>query len=79
MKTRLRVWKGEQDISDELELRDRKALPGGWSQAQLVYIPKDQTGHPSAEEFVGWIESGIPMDFADGFRFEVVPLLEAIG
>ena len=74
--TRLRVWKGDHDISQDLVLRGGRALPGGWSQYELVYVARDPEGHPSAEEHVGWLESGAPSDFAEGFRFALEELVE---
>ena len=71
MRTRLRVWKGEVEISDHVALQNGKANPFGWSQHELVYIPKDATGHDSAPEFIGYIESGYPIAFRPGFRFEI--------
>ena len=71
MKTRLRVWKGEQEISDDLKLVPEGALPGGWSQYELCYVAKDAEGHPSAPEHVGWIESGYLSDCAERFHYIV--------
>ena len=71
MAQRLRVWCGDKEISDDMETAGGRTLPGGWSSHELVYVEKDATGHASAPVHVGWLESGAPMDFADGFRFEV--------
>lgn len=42
--TRVRVFDSTgRDISDEIELRDRKALPGGWSQATIYWVHEGET------------------------------------
>lgn len=57
--TRLKIFKGEKDISDEISPTERKSNPFGWSQSKIMH----------GEEFVGWIESGTPMNFQDGYSF----------
>ncbi len=68
---RLRVWKGGYEISDRLTMRNGRALPGGWSQRELVWKPNDTEDGPSEPEHVGWLESGYPSDFAPGFTYRV--------
>ncbi len=41
-------------ITDGIELRDGRALPGGWSQYRLVHCVD---GHEIA---FGWLENGAP-------------------
>lgn len=69
MRTRLRVWKGDTEITEHIERGGGQALPG-WSSSVLLYIPKDHTGHPSAPERVGFLVAGSPCAIADGFRVE---------
>lgn len=69
--TRLRVWKGNVEISDDIETRNGKGNPFGWSCSELVYVAKDVTGHPSAPEHVGWLYCGEPDRIAEGFRYEI--------
>ena len=57
---RLRVWWEDVEISDEIELVNGKANPFGWSQYEIHY----------GGERIGWLESGCPSDFVEGFRFE---------
>lgn len=61
MTTRLTIFKGDIDISDDITLENRKANPFGWSQSEIHYEGKR----------IGWLESGYPMDFEPGFRFIV--------
>ncbi len=56
---RLTIFKGEKDVSDEVTLENGKALPGGWSQSEIHHGGKR----------IGWLESGEPMDFVDGYSF----------
>lgn len=77
MKQLLRVFKlangtSDEEISDALELRDGRALPGGWSQYKIFHV-YEINGLP-LEDFVGWLESGCPSDFEEGYRFEVEEL-----
>jgi len=74
VKQRLRIWKlangsADLEISDDIELRDGRALPGGWSQHRIVHV-YEINGIP-LEDFVGWLESGCPSDFKEGYRYEV--------
>lgn len=61
MRTRLTIYKDAQDISDEVSLENHKSNPFGWSQAEIHYNG----------ERIGWLESGQPMDFIEGFSFSV--------
>ncbi len=61
MTQQLTIFKGDKDISDEIELTNGKANPFGWSQHKIMY----------GNEFVGWLESGKPMDFTEGFSFTI--------
>ena len=53
---------GKRDISNEIELKNGKGNPFGWSQHEIHYDGKK----------IGWLESGTPQDFIDGYSFEVV-------
>lgn len=61
MVTRLTIYKGEQDISDNVSLENRKSNPFGWSQSEIHY----------QSERIGWLESGEPMDFKEGYSFKI--------
>lgn len=61
MTTRLTIYKGDQDISDDCSLENRKASPFGWSQSEIHY----------QGQRIGWLESGYPMDFIDGYSFKI--------
>lgn len=61
MTTRLIIYdKDKKDISDDCSLQNGKSNPFGWSQYEVHYQGKR----------IGWIESGYPMDFEEGFTFE---------
>lgn len=49
------------DISDDIELRNGKANPFGWSQSEIFY----------KDESIGWLYCGEPTDFKDGYKYEV--------
>ncbi len=67
---RLLVYDAEgKDISDELELQDGKSNPSGWSQYKLVHV--HNVNGAKIEEFVGWLESGAPMNFVKGYTFKI--------
>ena len=68
---RLLVFKDGHDISARIELRNGRALPGGWSQHELIWKPNDHDNMPAAVEHVGWLESGTPSDFAPGFTYRI--------
>ena len=53
----------ERDISEEIELKNGKGNGVGWSQYEVWHEGRR----------IGWIESGCPMDFVEGYRFEEVP------
>lgn len=59
MKTRLTIFKEGKDISDDVSLENGKANPFGWSQYEVHHEGKR----------IGWIESGHPMDFEEGYTF----------
>lgn len=74
MKQRLRVFKlangsSDLEITDAIELRDGRASIGGWSQYKIMHV-YEINGIP-LEDFVGWLESGLPSDFKEGYRYEV--------
>lgn len=60
MITRLLIYKDGVDISNECSVENSKSNPFGWSQQEIHYEGKR----------IGWIESGYPMDFEEGFSFE---------
>ena len=67
---RLLVYNSEGvDISDELELKDGKSNPFGWSQHKLVHV--HNVNGAKVEDFVGWLESGSPMNFTDGYTYKI--------
>ena len=49
------------DISDDVELANGKSLPGGWSQYKIIY----------RHELIGWLESGYPCSFKEGYSAEL--------
>lgn len=51
-----------KDISDEITLEKGRALPTGWSQAEIHHEGKR----------IGWLESGTPMDFVEGYSFKII-------
>lgn len=59
--TRLTILKDGVDVSDDVTLENRKALPTGWSQAEIYHEGKR----------IGWLESGYPMDFVEGYSFTI--------
>jgi len=59
MKTRLKIFCEDMEISDEVSLENGKANPFGWSQYEIHYEGQK----------IGWLESGRPMDFEEGFTF----------
>lgn len=50
-----------KDISDDVELRNKKSNPFGWSQSEIWWQDKQ----------IGWIESG-GFDLNDGFSHKEV-------
>jgi hypothetical protein len=52
------IWR---DVSDEIETKNGKANPFGWSQYEVHHRGKR----------IGWLESGYPMDFLSDYKFEV--------
>ena len=70
MSRRLLVFDaGGDDISDELELQDGKSNPFGWSQYRLVHV--HNINGSKIEDFVGWLESGSPMNFVEGYTYKI--------
>lgn len=51
-----------RDVSQEIELKNGKANPFGWSQYEVHHEGK----------MIGWLESGDPSDFRDGYTFSIV-------
>lgn len=73
MKQRLRVFTADgTEISDDIKLRDGRASIGGWSQYKIFHV-YEINGLP-VEDFVGWLESGCPCDFKEGYRYELEEL-----
>ena len=65
MNTRLIIYdKNKKDIFNDVELKNGKANPFGWSQYEIYYKRKR----------IGWLESGYPMDFEKGFTFKIEEL-----
>ncbi len=55
-RTRVRIFKIDKEISDDIELKNKKSNPFGWSQSEIHYDG----------ERIGWIESG-GFDMNDGY------------
>ena len=53
---------GKRDVSNEIKLENGKGNPFGWSQHEIHHDG----------QLIGWLESGEPMNFIDGYSFEVV-------
>ena len=62
---RLRIFKDGRDISDEVHILNQKALPGGWSFAQV-----EHDGVP-----IGFLDCGA-LVAAPGYTAEVSDLAE---
>lgn len=58
--TRVTIFKGDVDISDDVTLENRKSNPFGWSQMEVHY----------QGERIGWIENGYCQTFSDGYSFK---------
>lgn len=57
--TRLTIFKEGVDVSDDVELKNGKSNPFGWSQYEVHHDGKR----------IGWIESGFAMDFIEPYTF----------
>ena len=57
--TIVKIYKGEKEISNDVTLENGKSNPFGWSQHEVHYQGKR----------IGWIESGCPTDFEEGYTF----------
>jgi len=53
----------EKDVSNEIELKNEKGNPFGWSQQEMWHDGKR----------IGWIESGAVDINAPGYRFTLTP------
>ena len=52
------TWNGE-DITEDVTYENGKANPFGWSQYEITF----------ADERIGWLESGYPIDMKEGFAY----------
>ena len=52
----------KRDCSDEIELKNGRALPGGWNTVEMWHL----------EHKIGSIYCGKPEITADGYSFEVI-------
>lgn len=59
--TRLSVKRNGIDVSEDIEGRNHRSNPFGWSQIEIWHEGNR----------IGWIESGYPMDFIEGYDAEV--------
>ena len=57
-----------RDISDEIELKNGKSNPFGWSQHE-IWLTRNINGAPISER-IGWVESG-NFDLAVGYSHKV--------
>ena len=69
-RTRLIIHYRGQDVSDDIELKDGKANPFGWSQYRLVHLR--QHGMVTVEHPVGWLYCGKPQLEDADYSFEMV-------
>lgn len=60
MPRKITIYRGEEDISNDVSLEKHKANPFGWSQAEVHYQGKR----------IGWMENGAFMDFEHGYSFK---------
>ena len=58
-----------RDISDEIELKNGKSNPFGWSQHE-IWLTKNING-ASLSERIGWVESG-NFDLVQGYTHKIV-------
>lgn len=52
---------GKRDISDEVEFKNGRGNPFGWSQEEIHHDGRK----------IGWFYCGYPKDFIEGYSFEV--------
>lgn len=53
---RLILYKGDQDISDDIELRNGKSNPWGWSQSELWHV--ENVNGAKLETKIGLVDCG---------------------
>lgn len=72
MTTRAFIYDPEgRDISDEIELKNGKSNPFGWSQHE-IWITKNVNGALLPER-IGWVESGA-FDLKPGYTYKTEEL-----
>lgn len=66
-----RLWftKNGKDITEGIELRDGKAMPGGWSSHEVWLV--EHGGETMVEHQIGDLYCGEPMNMAEGFGFRI--------
>lgn len=69
MTDRLTFTKNGSDITEGIELRNGRGLPGGWSQYE-VWL-KEQAGEGEIEYQIAILECGSPSCLAEGFSFRI--------
>jgi hypothetical protein len=69
MPDRLTFTKNGVDITEGIELRNGRALPGGWSQHE-VWL-KEPAGEGEIEYQIAILECGAPSCLAEGFSFRI--------
>lgn len=57
--TRLFIYKGGTDVSNAVTLVNGKGNGCGWTQHEIHHNGKR----------IGWLESGYPMDFIEGYTY----------
>jgi len=55
----IKIFKDGTLITEGLDLKNGKALPGGWSQYEIYHEGKK----------IGWLESGNPSNLIEGYTF----------
>lgn len=71
-KQRLIFSKHGVDITEGIELRNGRGLPGGWSQYE-VWL-KEPAGEGEVEYQIGGIECGAPFGLVEGFSYRIEDL-----
>ena len=69
--SRLRVWQGDEDVSDEVELGPGRSNPWGWSEYPLVH--KRWVGGAIVFIQIGFLYCGEPKLNEPGYRAQVDP------